>query len=56
LSRPIGTSNADRLEASLIADLALENFEGTMRYVRSMPEEQRLLTLVQIVQNLSQSY
>jgi hypothetical protein len=55
-SRPPGGSSADRLEASLMAEMALENFEGTMRSVRSMPEEQRLLTLVQIVQNLSQSY
>ena len=55
-SRPSGLSSADRLEASLMAELALDNFEGTMRSVRSMPDEQRLFTLVQIVQTLSQSY
>ena len=49
-------NGADQLEMSLVAELALENFEGARSYVRLMPDELRLQALLRIIQNLAQSY
>ena len=51
-----GSSPVDQLEMMLIAELALDNFSGAMRYVRLLPDEFRLAALLRIVQSLSQSY
>jgi hypothetical protein len=47
---------ADQLEMAIVAELALENFGGAMRYVRLMPDEMKLQALLRIVQSLVQSY
>ncbi|MBZ5499230.1 MAG: hypothetical protein LAP85_22760 [Acidobacteriia bacterium] len=52
----IGASAADQLEMALVAELALDNFDGALRYVRLMPDDMRLQALLRIVQSLSQSY
>jgi hypothetical protein len=50
------TGLADQLEMAIVAELALQNFSGAMRYVRLMPEEMKLQALLRIVQTLVQSY
>jgi hypothetical protein len=50
------SSMADQLEMTIVAELALENFDGAMRYLRLMPDEMRLQALLRIVQSLVQSY
>ncbi|MGA2261950.1 MAG: hypothetical protein ABSH28_10990 [Acidobacteriota bacterium] len=47
---------ADRLETALVAELALDNFDSAMSYLRLMPDEMKLQALLQIVQSLTQGY
>lgn len=49
-------STADQLEMAIVAELALQNFDGALRYVRLMPDELKLHALLRIVQSLIQSY
>lgn len=49
-------STSTQLEASLVAELALYDYEKAMSYVRTIPENQRLVALVRIVQALSQGF
>ncbi len=49
-------SAADQLEMAIVAELAVENFDGAMRYVRLMSDEMKLQALLRIVQTLAQSY
>ncbi len=46
----------DQLEMAIVAELALENFDGALRYVRLMPDELKVPALLRIVQSLVQSY
>ncbi len=51
VARPPGRSGADMLERALISELAIDNFEAAMKYVRAMPDEQvRLTTLLAIAE------
>ncbi len=50
------SSTADRLEIAIVAELALDNFDSAMKYLRLMPDEMKLQALLQIVQSLTQSY
>jgi hypothetical protein len=47
-----GSSSAD-LEATLVVELALFNFEEAMHYVRMLPEDQRLGSLARIIQRMT---
>ncbi len=52
IRRPPGRSGADMLERSLISELAIDNFEAAMKYVRTLPDEQvRLTILLAIVES-----
>ncbi len=51
-----GNSVADQLEMAIAAELAVQNFDGALRYVRLMPDGFRLRALLRIVQSLIQSY
>jgi hypothetical protein len=51
-SRTTGSRAID-VEASLVSDLAMYSFDEAIHYVRSMPEDQRMICLVRIVQALS---
>ncbi len=50
------TGLADQLEMSIVAELALQNFSGAMRYVRLMPEDVKLQALLRIIQTLMQPF
>lgn len=52
----MSSSVADRLEMAIVAELALDNFNSAMSYLRLMPDEMKLQALLQIVQSLTQSY
>ncbi len=43
---------ADQLEMAIIAELALDNFDGAMKYLRLMPDDLKLQALLRIVQTL----
>jgi hypothetical protein len=47
---------ADQLEMAIIAELALDNFDGAMKYLRLMPDDLRLQALLRIVQTLVQPF
>lgn len=47
---------ADQLETAIIAELALDNFDGAMKYLRLMSDEQRLQALLHIIQTLLQPF
>ena len=47
---------ADQLEMAIIAELALDNFDGAMKYLRLMPDDLRLQALLRIVQTLIQPF
>ncbi len=47
---------ADQLEMTIVAQLALENFDGALRYVGLMPDELKVQALLRIVQSLVQNY
>lgn len=47
---------ADQLEMAIVAQLAIDNFEGAMRYVRTLSEDQKLQALIRIAQTLSQPF
>lgn len=49
-------STADQLEMAIVAQLALDNFEGARSYLRTLPEELRLTALLRIIQSLAQGY
>jgi hypothetical protein len=47
---------ADQLERAIIAERALDNFNGALNYLRLMPDDMKLQALLQIVQTLMQLY
>jgi hypothetical protein len=47
---------ADQLEMAIIAELALDNFDGAMKYLRPMPDDLKLQALLRIVQTLVQPF
>ena len=47
---------ADQLEMAIIAELAIDNFDGALRFVRMMPDESKVQALLRIVQSLLQGY
>jgi hypothetical protein len=49
-------SAADQLEMAIIAELAVEDFGGALRFVRMMPDEMKIQMLLRIVQSLLQSF
>jgi hypothetical protein len=49
-------SPADQLEMTIVTQLALTDYVNAMHYLRLMPEDMRLQTLLQIVRSLSQGY
>ncbi len=56
---PVGVtrySPADQLEAAVIGELALDNFNGAMKYIRLMPDDQKVQALLRVVQTLIQPY
>jgi hypothetical protein len=52
----VRTTPADQLEMVIVAELAIDNFDGALRFVRSMPDEARVQALLRIVQSLLQGY
>lgn len=53
--RSVGSS-AVEVEATLLAELAIADFAQAIRFVQKIPEDQRLVVLVRMVQGLAQSY
>jgi hypothetical protein len=47
---------ADQLEMAFVAELALDNFDGALKYLRLMPDDLKLQALLQIVQTLIQPF
>jgi hypothetical protein len=47
---------ADQLERAIIAERALDNFNGALKYLRLMPDDMKLQALLQIVQTLIQPF
>jgi hypothetical protein len=47
---------ADQLEMAIVAELALDNFDGAMKYLRLMTDDLRLQALLRIVQTLMQPF
>jgi hypothetical protein len=50
------SSTADRLEMTIVAELALDNFDSAMSYLRLMPDEMKLQALLHIVQSITRGY
>ncbi len=49
-------SASDQLEMAIVAQLALDNFDGARSYLRTLPEDLRLTALLRIIQTLAQGY
>jgi hypothetical protein len=49
-------TNSCGCSQSIVADLALVNFDGAIRYMRLMPDDMKLQTLLRVVQSLSTNY
>jgi hypothetical protein len=53
---PDRSTMADPLERTIVAEQALDNFNGAIKYLRQMPDDQKLQALLQIVQTLIQPF